>query len=82
MIVSGRTQGSAPTTIFAINFPDAIMQGEIEGAMDSGLEERILPSIRRPQMLLIYRNGGVANPETFGQIACSVGRPARSERWG
>ena len=47
MIVSGRTQGSAPTTIFAINFPDAIMQGEIEGAMDSGLEERILPSIRR-----------------------------------
>ena len=46
--------------------------------MDSGLVERILPSIRRPQMLLIHRNGGVDNPETFGQIACSVGRPARS----
>ena len=46
--------------------------------MDSGLEERILPSIRRPQILLIYRNGGVVNPETFGQIACAVGRPARS----
>ena len=42
--------------------------------MDSGLEERILPSIRRSQMFLIYRNGGVVNPETFGQIACSVGR--------
>ena len=50
------------------------MYGEIEGTMDSGLEERILPSIRRSQMLLIYRNGGVVNPETFGQIACSVGR--------
>ena len=25
-------------------------------------------------MLLIYRNGGVDNPETFGQIACTVGR--------
>ena len=32
--------------------------------MDSGLEERILPSIRRSQMLLIYRNGGVV-----GQVA-------------
>ena len=42
--------------------------------MDPGLEERILPSIRRSQMFLIYRNGGVVNPETFGQIACSVGR--------
>ena len=42
--------------------------------MDSGLEERILPSIRRSQILLIYRNGGVDNPETCGQIACSVGR--------
>ena len=42
--------------------------------MDSGLEERKLPSIRRSQMFLIYRNGGVVNPETFGQIACSVGR--------
>ena len=46
--------------------------------MDSGLEERILPSIRRSQIVLIYRLGGVDNPETFGQIACSVGRPARS----
>ena len=42
--------------------------------MDSGLEERILPSIRRSQILLIYRNGGVVNPETYGQIVCSVGR--------
>ena len=42
--------------------------------MDSGLEERILPSIRRSQIVLIYRLGGVDNPETFGQIACSVGR--------
>ena len=40
------------------------MYGEIEGTMDSGLEERILPSIRRSQMLLIYRNGGVV-----GQVA-------------
>ena len=40
--------------------------------MDSGLVERILPSIRRLQMLLIYRNGGVANPETCGHIACTV----------
>ena len=40
--------------------------------MDSGLEERILPSIRRSQILLIYRNGGVDNPETCGQIACSA----------
>ena len=46
--------------------------------MDSGLDVRILPSIRRIQMLLTYRIGGVDNPETFGQIACSVGRPARS----
>ena len=46
--------------------------------MDSGLEERILPSIRRSQMLLIYRNGGVDNPETFGQIACTARTPARS----
>ena len=42
--------------------------------MDSGLEERILPSIRRSQILLIYRKGGMVTPETFGQIACSVGR--------
>ena len=42
--------------------------------MDSGLVERILPSIRRSQIVLIYRNGGVVHPETFGQIACSVGR--------
>ena len=42
--------------------------------MDSGLEERILPSIRRPQILLIYRNGGVVHPETCGQIVCAVGR--------
>ena len=33
--------------------------------MDSGLEECILPSIRRSQMFLIYRNGGVVNPETL-----------------
>ena len=33
--------------------------------MDSGLVERILPSIRRSQILLIYRNGGVVNPETL-----------------
>ena len=32
--------------------------------MDSGLEECMLPSIRRSQMFLIYRNGGVVNPET------------------
>ena len=51
--------------------------------MDSGLEERILPSIRRPQMLLIHRNGGVDNPETFGQIACSVGlRREKMETYG
>ena len=42
--------------------------------MDSGLEERRLPSIRRSQLVLIYRNGGVANPETCGQIACAVRR--------
>jgi len=42
--------------------------------MDSGLEERRLPSIRRSQILLIYRNGGVVHLETLGQIACSVGR--------
>ena len=46
--------------------------------MDSGLEERILPSIRRSQILLIYRNGGVDNPETFGQIACAA---RLSEGW-
>ena len=40
--------------------------------MDSGLEECILPSIRRIQMLLTYRIGGVDNPETFGQIACTA----------
>ena len=40
--------------------------------MDSWLEECILPSIRRSQILLIYRKGGVDNPETFGQIACEV----------
>ena len=33
--------------------------------MDFELEERILPSIRRSQKLLIYRNGGVDNPETL-----------------
>ena len=42
--------------------------------MDSELEERKLSSIRRPQILFIYRKGGVGNPETFGQIACSVWR--------
>ena len=42
--------------------------------MDSGLEERILPSIRRSLIILIYRNDGVDNLETFGQIACAVGR--------
>ena len=42
--------------------------------MDSELEEHILPSIRRSQIELIYRNGGVDNPETYGQVACSVGR--------
>ena len=42
--------------------------------MDPGLEERKLPSIRRSQILLIYRNGGVAKPETFGQIMCAVRR--------
>ena len=46
--------------------------------MDSGLEERILPSIRRLQMLLIYRKGGVDNLETCGQIACEVGRPRKN----
>ena len=51
--------------------------------MDSGLEQRTLPSIRRSQLVLIYRNGRVANPETCGQIVCSVRRPARSgvSRW-
>ena len=33
----------------------------------------VLP-IRRPQLLFIYRKSGVDNPETFGQIACSVRR--------
>ena len=42
--------------------------------MDSGLEERILPSIRRSQILLIYRNGRLDNLETCGQIACTVRR--------
>ena len=42
--------------------------------MDSGLEQQMLPSIRRSQIVLIYRNGEVANPETFGQVACTVGR--------
>ena len=42
--------------------------------MDSELEERKLSSIRQPQILFIYRKGGVGNPETFGQIACSVWR--------
>ena len=56
----------------------AVMEGEIEGTTDSGLEERILPSIRRSQIVLIYRNAGVDNAETFGQLACSVERPARS----
>ena len=42
--------------------------------MDSEMEERKLPSIRRPQIIFIYRKGGVGNPETFGQIACSVWR--------
>ena len=46
--------------------------------MDSGLEERILPSIRRSQILLIYCDGGVDNPETFGQIMCAAGL---SEGW-
>ena len=46
--------------------------------MDSGLEERILPSIRRSQILLIYRNGGVDNPETFGQFTCAA---RLSEGW-
>ena len=46
--------------------------------MDSGLEERILPSIRRPQILLIYRNGGVVNTEPCGQIACTA---RLSEGW-
>ena len=50
--------------------------------MDSGLVERILPSIRRPQMLLIHRNGGVDNPETCGQIACSVEVIRRMETCG
>ena len=46
--------------------------------MDSGLEQQMLPSIRRSRILLIYRNGGVDNPETFGQIACAAGL---SEGW-
>ena len=46
--------------------------------MDSGLEERKLPSIRRSQMFLIYSNGGVVNPETFGQTACAA---RLSEGW-
>ena len=47
--------------------------------MDSGLEECVLPSIRRSQILLICRKDGVVNPETCGQIACTAGTPARSE---
>ena len=54
------------------------MYGEIEGTMDSGLEERILPSIRRSLIILIYRNDGVDNLETFGQTACSA---MLSEGW-
>ncbi len=50
--------------------------------MDFELEERILPSIRRSQMFLIYRNGGVVNPETYGQIVCSVGVIRRMETLG
>ena len=46
--------------------------------MDSGLEERILPSIRRSLIILIYRNDGVDNLETFGQTACSA---MLSEGW-
>ena len=42
--------------------------------MDSELEERKLSSIRQPQILFIYRKGGVDNPATFGQIVCSVRR--------
>ena len=33
--------------------------------MDSGLEERILPSIRRSQIVSTYRNSGVDNLETL-----------------
>ena len=55
------------------------MQGEIEGSMDSGLEERKLPSIRRLQILLVYRNGGVVSPETYGQDPCEVGRPRKNK---
>ena len=58
------------------------MYGEIEGTMDSGLEERILPSIRRSQMLLIYRKGGVDNPETCCQVACAVEVIRRMETRG
>ena len=50
--------------------------------MDSGLEERILPSIRRSQILLIYRNGGVDNPETCCQVACAVEVIRRMETRG
>ena len=42
--------------------------------MDSEMEERKLPSIRRPQIIFIYRKSGVDNPATFGQIVCSVRR--------
>ena len=42
--------------------------------MDFELEKRKLPSIRRPQLLFIYRKSGVDNPATFGQIVCSVRR--------
>ena len=50
--------------------------------MDSGFEERILPSIRRSQILLIYRNGRLDNLETCGQIACSVEVIRRMETFG
>ena len=50
--------------------------------MDSGLEERILPSIRRSQLLLIYRKGGVDNPETCCQVACAVEVIRRMETRG
>ena len=50
--------------------------------MDSGLEECILPSIRRSQILLIYRKGGVDNPETCCQVACAVEVIRRMETRG
>ena len=50
--------------------------------MDSGLEECILPSIRRSQILLIYRKGGVDNPETCCHVACAVEVIRRMETRG